>query len=202
MTADPGTIAAATRNGAADEMSPGISSSSSRSLLACSTVTLVGDPGTVTVTADDLENGISLNDSAGYVMVVDTVQGVTPGAGCEVDPNVDLPLAVLIRQQAQRHFEPVRGHGRSTARRRHARLHEQRDRLLVTRARGMLDVVRALGRRGAPCGQRSGGPRMSRDQLGLAQSAALVGVDFFLRLGPQRLGDLGRRELGVSRRVE
>ena len=35
-------IAAATRNGAADEMSPGISSSSSRSPLACSTVTLVG----------------------------------------------------------------------------------------------------------------------------------------------------------------
>ena len=55
---------------------------------AASTVTLVGDPGTVTVTADDLENGIGLNDSAGYVTVVDTIQGVTPGAGCEVDPNV------------------------------------------------------------------------------------------------------------------
>ena len=53
-----------------------------------STVTLVGDPGTVTVTGDDLANGISLNDSAGYVTVVDTIQGVTPGAGCEVDPNV------------------------------------------------------------------------------------------------------------------
>jgi Ca2+-binding RTX toxin-like protein len=55
---------------------------------AASTVTLVGDPGTVTVTADDTPNGISLNDSAGYVTVVDTIQGVTPGAGCEVDPNV------------------------------------------------------------------------------------------------------------------
>ncbi|HEX6581112.1 MAG TPA: calcium-binding protein [Actinomycetota bacterium] len=55
---------------------------------AASTVTLVGDPGTVTVTADDLANGINLNDSAGYVTVVDTIQGVTPGAGCEVDPNV------------------------------------------------------------------------------------------------------------------
>ena len=31
---------------------------------------------------------IILNDSAGYVTVVDTIQGVTPGAGCEVDPNV------------------------------------------------------------------------------------------------------------------
>src|SRR5688572_30094088 len=40
---------------------------------AASTVTLAGDPGTVTVTADDLANGIGLNDSARYVTVVDTI---------------------------------------------------------------------------------------------------------------------------------
>ncbi len=55
---------------------------------AATTVTLVGDPGTITVTADDLVNDISLNDSAAYVTVVDSMQGVTPGAGCQVDPNV------------------------------------------------------------------------------------------------------------------
>ena len=81
----------------------------------------------------------------------------------EVDPNVHLPLAVLGRQQPQRRFEPVSSDGRSTRRRRHARLQEQRDRLLVARARGVLDVVRALGRCGAPRGQRRRGPGVSRE---------------------------------------
>ncbi|MGH2680716.1 MAG: calcium-binding protein [Actinomycetota bacterium] len=54
---------------------------------AATTVMLVGDPGTVTVTADDLVSEVSIGDSASFVTVVDS-QGVTPGAGCEVDPDV------------------------------------------------------------------------------------------------------------------
>ena len=42
MTDEPGTIAAATRNGAADEMSPGIVELGQASVDARSTVTLVG----------------------------------------------------------------------------------------------------------------------------------------------------------------
>ena len=81
----------------------------------------------------------------------------------EVDPDVHLPLAVLGRQQPQRHLEPVRRDGRSTRRGRAARLQEQRDGLLVPLARAVLDVMRALGRRGAAGGQRGRGPGVRRE---------------------------------------
>jgi Ca2+-binding RTX toxin-like protein len=55
---------------------------------AATTVTLVGDPGIVTVTGDAMVNQVSLNDSNTYVTVVDATQGVSPGSGCEVDPGV------------------------------------------------------------------------------------------------------------------
>ena len=57
-------------------------------LAAPTTVTLVGDPGTVTVTGDATVNDVSLNDTGAYVFVVDTTAGATAGAGCETDPDV------------------------------------------------------------------------------------------------------------------
>ena len=50
------------------------------------TVTLVGNPGTVTITGDGSNNAVTVSSSATHVNVVDTAEGVTPGAGCAVNP--------------------------------------------------------------------------------------------------------------------
>ncbi len=81
----------------------------------------------------------------------------------QVDADLHLPLAVLGGHQPQRRFEPVRSDGRSAWRRRRPGLQQQRDGLLVAGARGLLDVRRALGRCGAPRGQRGRGPGVSRE---------------------------------------
>jgi Ca2+-binding RTX toxin-like protein len=51
-------------------------------------VTLVGDPGTVTVTADSSDNQLKVSDTTTFVKVEDSAAGVTAGAGCEADPAV------------------------------------------------------------------------------------------------------------------
>jgi hypothetical protein len=81
----------------------------------------------------------------------------------ERDPHVDLPLAVLTRQQPQRRLEPVGGGGRSPRGCRRTRLEEQRDGLLVARTRVLLHVVGALGGLGASRGQRRRGARVRRE---------------------------------------
>ncbi len=81
----------------------------------------------------------------------------------QLHAQLDLAVAVLRGQQAQRGGEPVHGGGRRPCRGRRARLSQQRDRAVVARARRLLDVMGALGRAGAALGQRLGGPRVGRD---------------------------------------
>ena len=51
------------------------------------TVTLAGNPGTVTITADGSDNAITVSSTALFVNVFDTKENVTPGAGCVVHPS-------------------------------------------------------------------------------------------------------------------
>jgi Ca2+-binding RTX toxin-like protein len=51
------------------------------------TVTLVGDPGVVTVTGGASVNEVTISDTATYVQVEDSQEGVSPGAGCASAPG-------------------------------------------------------------------------------------------------------------------
>ena len=81
----------------------------------------------------------------------------------ERDPHVDLPLAVVARQQPQRRLEPVRRRRGRASRRRDAGVQQQHDRVLVAAAGGLLDVMRALGGRGAAGRQRRRRARVGRE---------------------------------------
>jgi Ca2+-binding RTX toxin-like protein len=51
-------------------------------------ISLVGDPGVVTVTGDGSASVLTLSDSVTFVNAVDTGAGITAGAGCAVNPLV------------------------------------------------------------------------------------------------------------------
>jgi Ca2+-binding RTX toxin-like protein len=50
------------------------------------TATVVGDPATVTVTADGQENQLSISDTASFVLIRDSREGVSAGGGCTLNP--------------------------------------------------------------------------------------------------------------------
>ncbi len=50
------------------------------------TATVAGDPATVTVNADGQANQLSISDTAAYVQISDSKEGVAPGGGCALNP--------------------------------------------------------------------------------------------------------------------
>jgi transposase len=78
----------------------------------------------------------------------------------ECHPHVDLPRPVVGGQQPQRRLVPVRRRRGRALRGGDAGTEQERDRLLVARARRLLDVAGALGRSGSARGERGGRARM------------------------------------------